>query len=151
VSSNIIDAHTHPYAYACIYTHIYIYTYVHNLQRVCPQMCTLVYPRSSTPLNTSPSLFLFFFLSLSFLVSRVCSAWTKDRDSYDTVCDIHDDAENNTVTVRPRAGVEKIPSRAGGAGRTHCKRHRGPSGDEQARSRQQTRTSFWTCIVSWHA
>ena len=42
VSSNIIDAHTHPYAYACIYTHIYVYTYVHNLQRVCSQMCTLV-------------------------------------------------------------------------------------------------------------
>jgi len=39
VSSNIIDAHTHPYAYACIYTHIYIYTYVHNLQGVCSQMC----------------------------------------------------------------------------------------------------------------
>jgi len=35
VSSNIIDAHTHPYACTCIYTHIYIYTYVHNLQRVC--------------------------------------------------------------------------------------------------------------------
>ena len=42
VSSNIIYTHTHPYAYACIYTHIYIYTYVHNLQRVCSQMCTLV-------------------------------------------------------------------------------------------------------------
>jgi len=43
VSSNIIDAHTHPYAYTCTCTHIYIYTYVHNLQRVCSQMCTLVY------------------------------------------------------------------------------------------------------------
>jgi len=43
VSSYIIDAHTHPYAYACMYTHIYIYTYVRNLQRVCSQMCTLVY------------------------------------------------------------------------------------------------------------
>jgi len=42
VSSNIIAAHTHPYAYTCIYTRIYIYTYVHNLQRVCSQMCTLV-------------------------------------------------------------------------------------------------------------
>ena len=40
--ANIIDAYTHLYAYACIYTHIYIYTYVHNLQRVCSQMCTLV-------------------------------------------------------------------------------------------------------------
>ena len=42
-SSYIIDRHTHPYTYACIHTHIYIYTYVHNLQRVCSQMCTLVY------------------------------------------------------------------------------------------------------------
>jgi len=34
-SSNIIDAHTYPYTYACIYIYICIYTYVHNLQRVC--------------------------------------------------------------------------------------------------------------------
>jgi len=31
-SNNIIDAHTHPYTYACIYTCICIDTYVHNLQ-----------------------------------------------------------------------------------------------------------------------
>jgi len=44
VSSNMIDAHTHPYAYACIYTNSKIYTYVHNLQRVYSQMCTLEFP-----------------------------------------------------------------------------------------------------------
>ena len=30
VSSNIIDAHTHPFAYACIYIHIYIYKQYHR-------------------------------------------------------------------------------------------------------------------------
>jgi len=38
VSSNIIDAYTYPHTYACIYTYIC----VHNLQRVCLQMCMLV-------------------------------------------------------------------------------------------------------------
>jgi len=34
-SNNIIDAHTHLYTYACIYTCTRIYTYVHNLQQMC--------------------------------------------------------------------------------------------------------------------
>jgi len=36
-SSNVIDAHTYPYIYACTYIYICIYTYVHTLQseRVC--------------------------------------------------------------------------------------------------------------------
>jgi len=41
-SNNIIDAHTHPYTYACIYTCICIYTYVHTLQRMrrrCVRWC----------------------------------------------------------------------------------------------------------------
>ena len=42
VSSNIKDAYTYPHTYACIYTYICIYTHVHNLQRVCSQMCMLV-------------------------------------------------------------------------------------------------------------
>ena len=42
VSSNIIDAHTYPYTYACTYTYICTYTYVNTLQRVCSQMCVLM-------------------------------------------------------------------------------------------------------------
>jgi len=34
-SSNIIDAHTYPHTYACIYIYICTYTRVHTLQRVC--------------------------------------------------------------------------------------------------------------------
>jgi len=42
VSSNIIDARTYLYTYACIYICICMYTYVHTLQRVCSQFCTLM-------------------------------------------------------------------------------------------------------------
>ena len=55
MSNNIIDEHTHPYTYACIYTHVYIYTYVHNSQRVCvSQMCTLVLKTHLCNVHTCP-------------------------------------------------------------------------------------------------
>ena len=40
-SSNIIDAHTHSYTYACIYTYICTYIYAHPAASVS-QMCTLM-------------------------------------------------------------------------------------------------------------
>ena len=54
VSSNLIDAYTYPYTYACIYTYICIYTYVHNLYRVCSQMCTLMSKKHMCNVHTCP-------------------------------------------------------------------------------------------------